>query len=513
MIQYNAAARQVSSSVGLIARRNTVNDGPDQWAKWIGRRQYSLEVTQHPIRARMCGFGDKDRRPLAPAAVAKLVVREEDNSLVDLDDIDISFFVVTVDLWSEDGKQEMNLVLHPSSNDRYPPPPQPIKQMPRRRGTASSTASAPPAPSMGPPPLSRTTSSDTSILNIGRHGSENETTTVPMISSYHTHPSFPYDDPAHSSDSPSFAPSFGDSSHPTWGYGPQPTPGLPPSSSDGWGTPSGAKEDETAALSFRPWSSDISLDGSLFGSSHQSTDTMWNAPSSSSSSQMDDNRFSGAPDLFSSSTQHQPPHYDQSAYSSPFHPQSSLYPHSAYSTPSQVSISQHSASAGPSSAPSPLPSDGPTLPTTISPPSLPRMPSSVPRHLYTRTLVGPLSANASRLLDEHRKPGIFFLFQDLSVRTEGTFRLRMRLMNIGAPPAPEPGATVVHSDISPVLAQVFTDPFIVYSAKRFPGVPDTTALSIAFGNQGQKLPIRNRHGSGKSGRRRRGGDSDSDDDD
>jgi Velvet factor len=41
------------------------------------------------------------------------------------------------------------------------------------------------------------------------------------------------------------------------------------------------------------------------------------------------------------------------------------------------------------------------------------------RHSYTRTLVGPLSSNASRLLDEHRKPGIFFLFQDLSIRTEG----------------------------------------------------------------------------------------------
>lgn len=71
-----------------------------------------------------------------------------------------------------------------------------------------------------------------------------------------------------------------------------------------------------------------------------------------------------------------------------------------------------------------------------------------PRHSYTRTLVGPLSSNASRLLDEHRKPGIFFLFQDLSIRTEGestsdiqfeiqhrglgTFRLRLRLMNVGA---------------------------------------------------------------------------------
>lgn len=49
--------------------------------------------------------------------------------------------------------------------------------------------------------------------------------------------------------------------------------------------------------------------------------------------------------------------------------------------------------------------------------SYPPMPS--PRLAYTRTLVGPLSANACRLQDEHRKPGIFFLFQDLSVRTEG----------------------------------------------------------------------------------------------
>jgi len=124
-------------------------------------------------------------------------------------------------------------------------------------------------------------------------------------------------------------------------------------------------------------------------------------------------------------------------------------------------------------------------------------------------LVGPLSSNACRLMDEHRKWGIFFLFQDLSVRTEGTFRLRMRLLNIGAPPAPESGASRVHTDISPVLAQTFTQPFTVYSAKRFPGVPDTTALSIALGNQGQKLPLRNRHNK----RRQHGSDSDDADSD
>ena len=29
----------------------------------------------------------------------------------------------------------------------------------------------------------------------------------------------------------------------------------------------------------------------------------------------------------------------------------------------------------------------------------------------------------------------------------------------------------IHNDTSPVLAQTFTEPFVVYSAKRFPGVP------------------------------------------
>ena len=81
-----------------------------------------------------------------------------------------------------------------------------------------------------------------------------------------------------------------------------------------------------------------------------------------------------------------------------------------------------------------------------------------------------------------------------------------------SPPAPEPGGFRVHTDVSPVLAQTFTEPFVVFSAKRFPGVPgkearrleilgslvadvpslpssDTTALSIALGNQGQKLPL------------------------
>lgn len=56
-----------------------------------------------------------------------------------LSDIDVSFFLVTVDLWSADGKQEMNLVLHPTSADRYVPANTPKT---KRRGTKDTTSSS-----------------------------------------------------------------------------------------------------------------------------------------------------------------------------------------------------------------------------------------------------------------------------------------------------------------------------------------------------------------------------------
>lgn len=114
----------------------------------------------------MCGFGDKvdfssifpilcitithaprlpgqDRRPLAPAAVAKLVVKDKDDRIIppecasvliswkigtappDLSffpphssasHVDTAFFVVLVDLWSQDGAKEHNLVRVPVPN-------------------------------------------------------------------------------------------------------------------------------------------------------------------------------------------------------------------------------------------------------------------------------------------------------------------------------------------------------------------------------------------------------------
>lgn len=45
-----------------------------------------------------------------------------------------------------------------------------------------------------------------------------------------------------------------------------------------------------------------------------------------------------------------------------------------------------------------------------------------PNGMYTRNLIGSLAASASRLTDPTDKIGIWFILQDLSVRTEGWFR-------------------------------------------------------------------------------------------
>jgi hypothetical protein len=45
-------------------------------------------------------------------------------------------------------------------------------------------------------------------------------------------------------------------------------------------------------------------------------------------------------------------------------------------------------------------------------------------------------------------------------------------------------------DRTPILASCFSEPFQVWSAKKFPGVKKSTALSRAFADQGIKIPIR-----------------------
>ncbi|KAF9184951.1 hypothetical protein BGZ51_003029 [Haplosporangium sp. Z 767] len=72
---------------------------------------YSLEIVQQPQRARMCGFGDKDRRHITPAPVLKLIAKSADGRIIPARQLSRQAFVVNADLWLEDEKTERNLVL------------------------------------------------------------------------------------------------------------------------------------------------------------------------------------------------------------------------------------------------------------------------------------------------------------------------------------------------------------------------------------------------------------------
>lgn len=62
---------------------------------------------------------------------------------------------------------------------------------------------------------------------------------------------------------------------------------------------------------------------------------------------------------------------------------------------------------------------GSQMPGTMSPA---QPVSGGPGGMFTRNLIGSLSASAFRLTDPDNKIGVWFILQDLSVRTEGTFR-------------------------------------------------------------------------------------------
>lgn len=72
-----------------------------------------LQVVQQPKRARMCGFGDKDRRPITPPPCIRLIITEEHTGHeVDTNHILYGMFILNVDLWNKEGTSEVNLVRH-----------------------------------------------------------------------------------------------------------------------------------------------------------------------------------------------------------------------------------------------------------------------------------------------------------------------------------------------------------------------------------------------------------------
>ncbi|SJX64446.1 uncharacterized protein SRS1_15088 [Sporisorium reilianum f. sp. reilianum] len=104
---------------------------------------------------------------------------------------------------------------------------------------------------------------------------------------------------------------------------------------------------------------------------------------------------------------------------------------------------------------------------------------------FMRMLEGRLvaSANVARDLDGSR--ACFFVFTDLSIRQEGRFRLAFKLLALGPP-------SLAHASAGGhVLAEALTQPFTIYSPRRFPGMTESTELAKCLARQGIQVPVRN----------------------
>jgi hypothetical protein len=113
---------------------------------------------------------------------------------------------------------------------------------------------------------------------------------------------------------------------------------------------------------------------------------------------------------------------------------------------------------------------------------------------------------APKDLPKDHRPGVFFIFSDVSCRHTGRYRLRFDLMTLAA-------HTNDLGTQAMILASVDSDVFEVYNAKDFPGMKPSTGLARELRNQGANIPIKKGvdcvYGSTKPGKqKRKGNDSD-----
>ncbi|KAH8923174.1 hypothetical protein BT69DRAFT_179790 [Atractiella rhizophila] len=71
----------------------------------------------------------------------------------------------------------------------------------------------------------------------------------------------------------------------------------------------------------------------------------------------------------------------------------------------------------------------------------------------------------------------YFVFPDIGVRVEGVYKFKMTMYE-------------VLGDKVHYCAEIFTDKFYVYSAKRFPGMEPSTPMTKSLSHQGIRLRIR-----------------------
>ncbi|KAI8064605.1 velvet factor-domain-containing protein [Gongronella butleri] len=98
-------------------------------------------------------------------------------------------------------------------------------------------------------------------------------------------------------------------------------------------------------------------------------------------------------------------------------------------------------------------------------------------HVHSQLTVGRTVSSLYQFRDLDDIEKYFFVFSDLSIRAEGRYRFKLTLFEIT-------GLEVQFR------ADIDTDEFTVYSAKKFPGMFGSCHLARSFARQGLKIRIR-----------------------
>lgn len=116
---------------------------------------------------------------------------------------------------------------------------------------------------------------------------------------------------------------------------------------------------------------------------------------------------------------------------------------------------------------------------------------------HQRRLMGSLVGTPFVGQDDHGEEGCFFCFSDLSCRTPGAFRLKFTLVMID----PARAGVIRHF---PVLTEIVSDIFHVYSAKEFPGMLPSSNLAKRLKEQGCIISIKKGNDRSKNARAQSG---------
>ncbi|KAF8510834.1 velvet factor-domain-containing protein [Gautieria morchelliformis] len=120
--------------------------------------------------------------------------------------------------------------------------------------------------------------------------------------------------------------------------------------------------------------------------------------------------------------------------------------------------------------------------SSAAPPATLVAPFPAEESKVTTSLFGTTFAHASQIKGLDGDEVIFFVFSDLSVRTEGLFILRYRMFDIFS--------RMEGSEDVPVLAQCYSGPVAIYSTKEFPGLRASTELTKHLSRYGICVNLR-----------------------